>query len=110
MKSEQPTRRKFLQRRAFWRGPRWLRAISHRAYAAEDNTIKIALVGCGGRGSGAAAQAMSTRGPTKLVAMADAFSDRLEGSRRALEKNFAKQMDVPPERQFVGLDAYRKAD
>jgi predicted dehydrogenase len=109
MKTEQSTRRKFLQTSGVLAGAALAGAISQRAYAAEDNTIKIALVGCGGRGSGAAAQAMSTQGPTKLVAMADAFADRLDSSRRALEKNFAKQMDVPPERQFVGLDAYRKA-
>ncbi len=84
-------------------------AISGRAYAAEDNTIAIALVGCGGRGSGAAAQALKTRGPTKLAAMADAFANRLDLSRRSLAKRHAEKVDVPPERQFIGLDAYRKA-
>ncbi|MBU4400692.1 MAG: Gfo/Idh/MocA family oxidoreductase, partial [Planctomycetes bacterium] len=84
-------------------------AISSRAYAAEDNTIAIALVGCGGRGSGAAAQALKTKGPTKLVAMADAFADRLGVSLRSLGKRLADKVDVPPERQFIGLDAYRKA-
>ena len=49
-------------------------------YAAEDNTISIALVGCGGRGTGAAANALSTKGPAKLVALADVFPDRVESS------------------------------
>jgi len=84
-------------------------AIAARSYAAEDNTIKIALVGCGGRGTGAAANALSTPGPTKLVAMADVFDDRLNGSFKNLSGSFADKVDVPAERKFVGLDAYRKA-
>jgi len=84
-------------------------AISVRSYAAEDNTIKVVLVGCGGRGTGAASQALSTKGPTKLVAMADVFADRLQNSLKSLRKRHAKQVDVPPERQFLGFDAYRKA-
>ena len=84
-------------------------AIGASAYAAEQNTIKIVLVGCGGRGTGAAANALSTRGPTRLVAMADVFSDRLGGSLRNLAKQFAGQVDVPKGRQFLGMDAYRKA-
>jgi predicted dehydrogenase len=84
-------------------------AIAARSYAAEDNTIKIALIGCGGRGTGAAAQALSTKGPTQLVAMADFFESRLQGSMNNLKQRYAKQMDVPPERQFVGLDGFNKA-
>ncbi|MBX3443992.1 MAG: Gfo/Idh/MocA family oxidoreductase [Planctomyces sp.] len=80
------------------------------AYAAGDETIQLALVGCGGRGSGAAVDAMSSScGPTKLVAMADAYEDRLKGSYEGLQGRFEKQMDVPQERQFVGFDAYRQA-
>ncbi len=81
-------------------------------HAAEDNTIQLALIGCGGRGTGAAANAMSVKnGPIKLVAMADVFSKRLEGSRKALLKRekYANLVDVPSDRQFVGFDAYRKA-
>lgn len=79
-------------------------------HAAEDNTIKVALVGCGGRGTGAAVNALSTKsGPTKLVAMADVFEHRLTGSLDGLSKRFDKQIDVPKERQFIGFDAYRKA-
>ena len=84
-------------------------AIAARSYAGEDNTIKLALVGCGGRGTGAAANALSTNGPTKLWAMADVFDDRLNSSFNNLSKQFADKVDVPPERRFLGLDGYKKA-
>jgi len=84
-------------------------AMTARAHAAEQNTIKIALVGCGGRGTGAAVNALSTQGPTQLVAMADVFAQRLQTSLDALSKQFARQVDVPPDRQFLGMDAYKKA-
>ena len=80
-----------------------------RCHAAEQNTINIALIGCGGRGTGAAVNAMQTEGPTGLVAMADVFSDRLERSLKNLSKRCADQVDVPKDRQFLGLDGYRKA-
>src|SRR5438105_9754790 len=80
-------------------------------HAASSDLIQVAFVGCGGRGSGAAAQALSTTtGPIKLVAMADAFEDRLKSSYEGLSKSeVAKLMDVPPDRRFIGWDAYRKA-
>jgi predicted dehydrogenase len=79
-------------------------------HAGEDNTIRVALVGCGGRGTGAAENALSTRsGPIELVAMADVFADRLLSSHKHLTRNFEKQVNVPQERQFVGFDAYQKA-
>ncbi len=78
-------------------------------HAAENNTIQVALVGCGGRGTGAAANALSTAGPTKLVAMADVFDFRLEGSLKNLAKQFPDKVDVPQERQFLGMDAFKKA-
>lgn len=84
-------------------------AIAARSYAGEQNTIKVALIGCGGRGTGAAAQALSTKGPTQLCAIADVFPDRLKSSLGSLSKQFAKQVDVPPDRQFLGMDGYKKA-
>ena len=78
-------------------------------HAAEDNTIKIALVGCGGRGTGAVMNAFSTKGPKKLVAMADVFDFKLTGSLERLTKQFPKEVDVPKERQFIGMDGYKKA-
>jgi predicted dehydrogenase len=79
-------------------------------HAAEDNTIRVALIGCGGRGTGAATDALSTKqGPIKLFAMADVFKDRLEGSVEALKKDQGSKFDVTPDRQFIGFDAYKKA-
>ncbi|MGL6194304.1 MAG: Gfo/Idh/MocA family protein [Thermoguttaceae bacterium] len=80
-----------------------------RVHAAGDETIKIALIGCGGRGTGAAANALSTKGPVKLVAMADVFPHRLNGSHTILADNFAERVDVPEDRRFIGLDAYKHA-
>lgn len=84
-------------------------AMARFVHAAEDNLIRVALVGCGGRGTGAAANALSTAGPIKLVAMADVFQDRLTASLNNLKGSFADKLDVPPERQFLGLDGYKKA-
>jgi predicted dehydrogenase len=80
-------------------------------HAAESNTLQLALVGCGGRGTGAAVNALSTKsGPTKLIAMADVFPDKLAKSYETLTKPpFTKQVDVPEDRKFIGFDAYRKA-
>jgi predicted dehydrogenase len=78
-------------------------------HAAEDNTIRVVLVGCGGRGTGAAKDAMSVnQGPVKLVAMADVFEDRLKTSYANL-KDLGDKVDVPDDRKFVGFDAYKKA-
>ncbi len=79
-------------------------------HAAENNTIQIALVGSGGRGTGATENALSIQnGPIKLVAMADVFPQKLSDSHGRLRKRFASQMDVPQERQFIGFDGYRQA-
>lgn len=79
-------------------------------HAAENNTIQLALIGCGGRGSGAADNALSVKnGPIKLVAMADVFDYRLKGSCEALSRAHPDKMDVPEERKFIGFDAYMKA-
>ena len=99
-----------------------------RVHAGEDNTIRLALIGCGGRGCGAVANAMNagglvmdnrfraegevnaaSSGPVRLVAMADLLQTRLDQSHAALVKLLDKQVDVPPERRFQGFDAYRKA-
>jgi predicted dehydrogenase len=79
-------------------------------HAGENNTIQVALIGCGGRGTGAAANALATKsGPIKLVAMADVFEDRLQGSFGQLTKECGKQIDVPADRRFVGFDGCQKA-
>ena len=79
-------------------------------YAGGDDLLKVGLIGCGGRGTGAAQQALRADHNVKLVAMADAFDDRLQMSLRSLsaEQDVAGKVDVPPEQQFVGFDAYQK--
>src|SRR6266699_1672642 len=79
------------------------------AIAAGSDTLKIALIGCGGRGSGAADQALSTSGGVKLVAMADVFEDHLQGSVGNLKKQHADRVEVPKEHQVIGFDAYQQA-
>jgi predicted dehydrogenase len=104
------TRRQFLkQTSGTLAGAALASAISSRSYAAENNTIEIVLIGCGGRGTGAAANALSTKGPTRLVAMADVFPTRLKNSLNNLNRQFKPQVKVPPTRQFIGMDAYKKA-
>jgi len=82
--------------------------------------IKVALVGCGGRGTGAAMQALLTKQNVKLVAMADAFRDRLDGCYKTLtaddisdwgggKGNVKQKVDVPEERKYTGFDGYKKA-
>jgi predicted dehydrogenase len=84
-------------------------AIPH-VHAAGEDAIRLALIGCGGRGSGAAGDAFeSPSGPVKLIAMADFFEERLSKSHAALEQKYADRMDVPPERRFVGFGAWRQA-
>jgi len=79
-------------------------------HAGEDNTIRVALVGCGGRGTGAAANALATKGgPIKVVAMADVFEDKLKHSYDELKKEHEKNLDVPDDRKFLGFDGYQKA-
>jgi predicted dehydrogenase len=84
-------------------------SIPH-VHAAENNTIQVALIGCGGRGTGAAGNALSVKnGPVKLVAMADVFRDRLNTSYDALQKDHKDDVDVPENRKFIGFDAYKHA-
>lgn len=75
--------------------------------------IRVALIGCGGRGTGAANDALDVdNAPTQLHAMADVFDQRLQTSLSALKNERAEtpdSIDVPPERQYVGFDGYKKA-
>ncbi|MHC4703266.1 MAG: Gfo/Idh/MocA family protein, partial [Planctomycetota bacterium] len=79
-------------------------------YAAGSSTVNVALIGCGGRGTGAAANALSVNnGPTRLIALGDVFENRLKASYANLQQQHADKMDVPEDRRFVGFDAYKKA-
>lgn len=116
-------RREFLKTSSLFTGGALLSSLPFSSYGyhnSNDDVIKVALVGCGGRGTGAAAQALSTKQNVKLVAMADAFSDRVESAYNALTKRKYKddsgadvdvksKIDVPKERMFVGFDAYKQA-
>lgn len=77
-------------------------------HAAGSGTLKIGLIGCGGRGTGAASQAMKADKNVQLTAMGDAFGDRLEGSIKTLEKEGKEKFAVKPDHCFVGLDAYKQ--
>jgi len=87
-------------------------------YSGASDAIKIALIGCGGRGTGAAVQALRSKQNVKLVAMADAFKDRIDSAYKAITGDLSeagitgdisKLIDVPEERKFVGFDAYKQA-
>ncbi len=87
-------------------------SVEASAFVAGNDVIKVALVGCGGRGTGAAVQALKTQQNVRLVAMADAFKDRLDDSFSNIQKSFPNQKDriaVPDANKFVGFDGYKKA-
>ena len=122
------SRREFLKASALVGGGALAAASVLRGYAAEepqagdledfhservitepnDKPLKIGLIGCGGRGSGAASQALSADPKVELYAMGDAFEDQLQGSLANLQKSHPDKVKVTPETSFVGLDAYQK--
>ncbi|HSH94842.1 MAG TPA: Gfo/Idh/MocA family oxidoreductase [Roseimicrobium sp.] len=106
-----PSRRQFLQTTGGLAAASMLPSFAFPSVHVQGSeVVQVALVGCGGRGGGAAANAlMTTSGPVKLVAMADVFEDRLKSCHDNLLKDFAAQMVVPAERQFLGFDAYKQA-
>lgn len=84
-------------------------AIATKAYAAGNEVLRVGLVGCGGRGTGAAVQALNADPNAKLVAMADAFKDKLDASLSGLKKDaVGKKVEVDAEHQFTGFDGYKK--
>ncbi|NJO25858.1 MAG: Gfo/Idh/MocA family oxidoreductase [Bacteroidia bacterium] len=116
------TRREFVKTSAVLTGGVMALPLLSKAnfFSGSDDVIKVALVGCGGRGTGAAMQACLTRQNVKLVAMADAFRDRIDSSYKTLMSddisdwsgaggNIKSRIDVPEERKYVGFDAYKKA-
>jgi predicted dehydrogenase len=95
--------------------------IARSSHPGGSDEIKVALIGCGGRGAGAATQALATKGRVTLWAVADAFEDNLKGTLNSINQQVERgrrdgnplyedcKIDVPTERQFVGFDAYRQA-
>src|SRR6478609_6628628 len=101
------TRRQFLQSTA---ALATTSAIAANAHAQGGDELKVGLIGCGGRGTGAASQALKADRNVKLWAMADAFEDKIETSLNLLraEQAIANKIDVPAARRHVGFDAYRQ--
>lgn len=103
-------RRRFLQGSAgALAGMALTRAIEMQSHAGENNTLRVVLVGCGGRGSGAVAQALSTAGPVALWAVADFFPERARALVERLRPRFGPRVQVSPDRVFGGLGGYRAA-
>lgn len=84
--------------------------IGPRSHAAGSDVIKVGLVGCGGRGTGAAVQALSADPGVQLTALGDAFADRLEGCLNTLknQEEVAARVKVTPETSFTGIDSYKQ--
>src|SRR5579863_5749383 len=106
-----PSRRDFLTRTGRGAAVSALAGVAlPPVHAAGSDTIELALVGCGGRGTGAAMNALAVKnGPVKLVAMADVVPAKLNSSYDKLKTQFGGLVDVPPERRFLSFDAYRQA-
>lgn len=116
------SRREFVKTTAMLTGGAMALPLMSKAnfFSGADNIIKVALIGCGGRGTGAALQACLSKQNVKLVAMADAFRDRIDSCYKTLTKddlsdwtgtagNIKSKIDVPEERKYTGFDAYKKA-
>jgi len=82
--------------------------VNLRAGASEKNQIRLGLIGCGRRGTGAAFEALRASVAVRLVAMGDTFEDMLNSSYSRISLEFKDQVDVPRDRRFVGFDAYEK--
>src|SRR5690606_14388082 len=103
-------RREFLKTSALLAGGAMLSGAPFTGvHASVDDTIKVALIGCGGRGTGAAFDAIASGANIKIVAMADAFRDRLDDAYGKLSARHSDKLDVPEDRKFIGFDAYKHA-
>lgn len=122
--NEESSRRTFLKATSALVGGAVLGAnaqIARSAHIGGSDEIKIALIGCGGRGTGASGQALATKGKVTLWAAADAFADNVEAGLNTIKNDMERgkrdgdplykdsSINVPPERQFVGFDAYKQA-
>ena len=117
-----PSRRKFITQSSILAGGLLAMPYLSKAnyFSGADDVIKVAVIGCGGRGTGAAVQALQSRQNVRIVALADAFQDRLDRclqtlqdesnyDREGIDLDLEKAVQVPPENMFVGFDAYKKA-
>jgi predicted dehydrogenase len=108
--SEPTSRRDFLTTSAGVAGATLLSGLAPAVHAAGTDTLKVGLIGCGNRGTGAAAQALRADSNVKLVAVGDMFEDRLQSSLKNLKRDsdLTQKIDVRPEACFTGFDAYKK--
>ena len=104
------SRRRFLQTSAAAAGAGLVldKGIARTAHAAGSDVVKVGLIGCGGRGSGAAVNAMNAGEDVRLVAMADLFADKAQAARKNLTKARPDQTMVDDDHVFSGFDAYQK--
>ncbi|MBN1851305.1 MAG: Gfo/Idh/MocA family oxidoreductase, partial [Pirellulales bacterium] len=110
--SSSPTRRQFMKTTSALAAAGTLAGglhIARAAYAGGDDEIKVVLIGCGGRGTGAISQIMNTKGNVKLVAVQDAFTNRAQGAVKSLTQQDKTKVDVPEERIFGGIETYKQA-
>jgi predicted dehydrogenase len=108
--SDRPSRRQILKATGAFAATAAFPGFAAGYHQASSDEVRVALVGCGGRGGGAAANALSTTGgPVRLVAMADVFADRLESCHKNLTERYAAQTDVPADRRFLGFEGYKQA-
>ncbi len=102
-----PSRRDFIRTSSFLVASGL--GIARAAHAHGTDMLRVGLVGCGSRGTGAAIQMLNTTsGPVRLVALADVFGDRLQGAYRQIRSRHPDKLDLPPERRLVGLDACQR--
>ena len=113
-----PSRRTFVKETSLVAGGLMAMPMLSKAnfFSGADDVIKVAVIGCGGRGTGAAIQAISSKQNVKIIALADAFKDNVDNCYKALTReinegigDINKRLDVPEERRFTGFDAYQKA-
>jgi myo-inositol 2-dehydrogenase / D-chiro-inositol 1-dehydrogenase len=110
--SKRPSRRDFLKSSSAVLASATLAAnlgIARSVHASSTDEMKVALIGCGGRGKGAAVNCLESCKNVKLVAVADAFENNAKGAADQLRAQFADRVDLPADRIFVGFDAYQKA-
>ena len=103
-----PTRREFLKASAGGAAAVAGLSIARSAHAADDGTIKIGMIGCGGRCSGAAVQSLKSAKDVRLVAMYDVFRDRLDRSLGSIKGHFPEQVAVDDDHKFTDFDGYQK--
>ncbi len=106
------SRREFLKATSWtMAGAAWAASagLARTAHAAGSDQIRVAVIGAGGRGTGAAANCLEADPAVRIIALADAFQDRIDAALAMLGGKFGSRVDVPAERQFVGLAAYQQA-